>query len=83
MRLARLQFCARRSPSVSSHATDPRGFLIALGQPLQVDSELLAFFVKMAALQSQNPCSLGDVAVIAIELRQHGGAFEGKHALSQ
>src|SRR3954449_1958738 len=50
---------------------------------LQVDAELLAFFIKVAALQAQGAGGLGDVAVIAIELRQHRSAFEILHALGQ
>ena len=51
------------------------------GKGLQIDSQLLAFFVQMTSLQSQGFGGLGDVAIVSIEFGEDRGSFEGEDAL--
>ena len=46
-------------------------------QLLQVDSELLAFFVQMASFKSEGTRGLRDVAVVLVEFAEYLRAFEG------
>ena len=54
---------------------------LPFGQALQIDAQLLAFFVEMAALKPQSLGCLCDVLVASIELRQNSRAFKGQHPL--
>ena len=57
--------------------------LLSLGQALQVDSQLLAFFVKVAAFEAQGFGCLGYIPIVPVELGQHRGPFKSRHALGK
>jgi len=41
---------------------------VAAGQGLQIDVELLAFFVEMAAFEAERAGGAGDVAAVGLKL---------------
>ena len=61
------------------HASD----LFRSAQRLQVNSQLLAFFVKMAAFEAQSASNIGHVKVVAANLREQDFFFEGFSARSE
>jgi hypothetical protein len=50
---------------------------------LQVNSQLLAFFVKMAAFEAQSASNIGHVKVVAANLREQNLFLEGFSARSE
>ncbi len=55
--------------------------LFAVG--LEVDSELLAFFVEVAALEPEGARGLRHIAVVALEFGENGGSLKILHALGE
>lgn len=49
----------------------------------EVNSELLAFFVEMAALEAEGFRGVRHVMVVFFKLRQNRLAFKGLHALGK
>ena len=74
-----------RRPASEGRAAEPvaRDLVYVPGEVLQIDSQLLAFLVEMAAFEAQGPVGLGDVTAVAFELREHDGALIGEHALGE
>ena len=58
-------------------------FLLGLAQRLQVDSQLLAFLVEVAALQPQRPGNVRHVEIVAPNFRKHHFPFERFGAFRQ
>ena len=59
------------------------GNLLMFWKVLEVDSQLLALFVEVAALQSECFSGLRDVPSMPLQLRQHSLPLEGQHPLRQ
>ena len=56
--------------------------LVGLAQTAEVDAELLAFFVEVAALEAQGFCGVGHVVVMLLQYGEERLAFEGFDARS-
>ena len=57
--------------------------LLGLAEGLQINAELLAFFVEVAALESQRAGDVGHVKVVALDFREQHFLFEGFGALGK
>jgi len=60
-----------------------RKVLLGLAERLQVDAELLALFVEVAALETEYAGHVGHVEIVATDFRQEHFLFEGFGALHQ
>ena len=57
--------------------------MLFLPHLFQINSQLLALFIKMAALQSQRFGSVGDVVILALDLVKNYLSFKLVNALGQ
>src|SRR5580693_7693313 len=57
--------------------------LLPVRKILQIDTQLRALLVKMAALQAQRLGSLGGMPTMPLKFRQHSLTLESKYALRQ
>ncbi len=76
----KLQTSLRRKP-ICIALISARLFWFA--QRLQVDSQLLAFLVKVAALQPERPRNVRHVEIVAPNFREHHFPFERFGAFRQ
>ena len=57
--------------------------LLRFAEGLQVDAELLAFFVEVAAFEAEGAGDIGHVEVVAAEFGEQDFFFEGFSALQK
>ena len=55
----------------------------AVLKALQMDTQLLTFLVKMAALETKGAGGVRNVVMMTIELKQDFGALKSEHALGE